>query len=522
MISSNLETEDALREQNQRLHEQLHDYERLHGILQTICSSLQVDEILRNIIDEAMSLCHAQQGAIMLFEPTGREVAKTLIRHGEAAGNKLDHYLNNLLAGWIAQRGESLLTNDLLATFAPENVPAKYREVASILSIPLKWHDHDFGVINLVSLAREHEFGERELRLMEILAKPCAQFIANARLHESLFAEAERLRQEVQDKYSFYGLMGYSPKMQELRALLNKVIPTEGRVLLEGESGTGKELVARIIHYNGPRKDGPFVAVDCGALPANLLESELFGYVKGAFTGAAHDKKGLFEAAHGGTLFLDEIVNMPLDMQSRFLRVIQEGEIRPVGSTQTRKVDVRIIAASSSNLRAEVAAGKFRQDLFFRLHVVNIPLPPLRARKEDIPILANHFLIEMAAKHKKKINGFKPETMVLLEAYAWPGNVRELEHVVERMDILAEHDTAYLGPELLLPEIQTQALATYDSLAPKPPPHDLKSQHEAHESAMLLEALLKHRWNQSATAKALGIRESNLRYKMRKYGIKKP
>ncbi|MGH7496175.1 MAG: sigma 54-interacting transcriptional regulator, partial [bacterium] len=270
-----------------------------------------------------MSLCHAQQGSIMLFEPTRREIAKTLIRHGGGTSNKLDHYLNNLLAGWIAQHGASLLTNDLLATFAPENVPVKYHQITSILSVPLKWHDQNLGVINLIALAPEQEFGARELQLMEILAKPCAQFIAQARLHERLFAEAERLRQEVQDKYSFHGLIGNSLKMQEMFALLHKVIPTEGRVLLEGENGTGKELVARIIHYNGPRKDGPFIAIDCGALPANLLESELFGYVKGAFTGAAGDRKGLFEAAHGGTLFLDEIVNMPLETQSRFLRVIQ-------------------------------------------------------------------------------------------------------------------------------------------------------------------------------------------------------
>ncbi|MGH7496241.1 MAG: sigma 54-interacting transcriptional regulator, partial [bacterium] len=198
------------------------------------------------------------------------------------------------------------------------------------------------------------------------------------------------------------------------------------------------------------------------------------------------------------------------------------GEIRPVGSTQTRKVDVRIIAAASANLRAEVAAGKFRQDLFFRLHVVNVPLPPLRERKDDIALLASHFLNGIAAKHKKKISGFRSETMVLLESYAWPGNVRELEHVIERMVILAEQDSAYLGPGLLLPEIQTQLSAVQESPTSKPSPLDMKAQHDAHERVLLLEALSKYRWNQSAAAKALGMRESNLRYKMRKHGIKKP
>ncbi len=519
MISSKTNDDDNLREQNQRLRDQLHDYERLHRVLQTICSSLQVDAILQNIIDEAVSLCHAQQGSIMLFEPTTREVAKTLIRHG--AGNKLDHYLNNLLAGWIAQRNEALLTNDLVVTFGAENVPEKYRDIAAILSVPLAWHGHDFGVINLIALTRAHEFGERELRLMEILARPCAQFIANARLHENLFAEAERLPQEVQDKYSFHGLIGHSPKMQEMFALLEKVIPTEGRVLLEGENGTGKELVARIIHYNGPRQDNPFIAVDCGALAANLLESELFGYVKGAFTGASHDKQGLFEAANGGTLFLDEIVNMPLEIQSKFLRVIQEGEVRPVGSTQMRKVDVRIIAAASVNLRAEVAAGRFRQDLFYRLNVVNVPLPPLRERKEDIAVLAQHFLNKMTTKHGKKINGFKPETMASLELHNWPGNVRELEHVVERMVILAENEAEHITLELLPAEIQPKADPELEPALKEKPSTGVRTMKDAYEKMLFYEALVKHNWNQSAAARALEIHEATLRFKMKKFGIKK-
>jgi transcriptional regulator with PAS, ATPase and Fis domain len=309
--------------------------------------------------------------------------------------------------------------------------------------------------------------------------------------------------------------------MQEVFALMERVIPTEGRVLLEGESGTGKELFARVIHYGGPRAAAPFVAVDCGALPANLLESELFGYVKGAFTGAMRDKKGLFEEADSGTLFLDEIVNMPIEVQSKFLRAIQEGEIRPLGSTQVKKVEVRIIAAASANLRAQVQAGKFREDLFYRLNVVSISLPSLRERKEDIAILANHFLHKMATKYGKKISGFKPETLVHLEAYSWPGNVRELEHVVERMVILAEQDIAYIPSKLLPLELLLQTSATVHSPAQKPSPPDMKAIQDTHEKTMLLEALTKHHWNQSTTAKALGIHESTLRYKMKKYGLKK-
>jgi transcriptional regulator with PAS, ATPase and Fis domain len=217
-------------------------------------------------------------------------------------------------------------------------------------------------------------------------------------------------------------------------------MPTDVRVLISGESGTGKECIARAIHDGGPRKNGPFVAVDCGALPANLLESELFGYVKGAFTGADRDRKGLFEEAHGGTLFLDEIVNLPMELQAKMLRAIQESEIRPLGSSQVRKVDARIIAAASENVRDEMIAGKFRRDLFYRLNVVNINLPALRERKEDIPLLAEHFLSTMNKKYGKRITGFHADTMAHLAAYAWPGNIRELEHAMERAVVLCQSD----------------------------------------------------------------------------------
>jgi transcriptional regulator with GAF, ATPase, and Fis domain len=502
--------------------QQLEDYERLLGVLQTINSSLQVEEILRQIIEGALSLCNAQQGSIMLFDPDSHEIAKTLIRHNQAEGGLLDHYLNTLLSGWALDHKAPQMTGDLAATFGAKQVRAKYQSITSVLSVPLEWRGEIIGVINLLSLEANYKFGERELRLMKILASQCAQFIANAKLHEEVFAEADRLRKEVQNKYQFHGIIGHSPKMQEMFALLERIIPTEGRVLLEGESGTGKELIARVIHYGGPRKDGPFVAVDCGALPANLLESELFGYVKGAFTGAIRDKKGLFEEANRGTLFLDEIVNMPLEVQAKFLRAIQEGEIRPVGSTQVKKVDVRIIAAASMNLRAQVEAGKFRQDLFYRLNVVNVALPPLRERKEDIAILANHFLKKTAEKHNRQIKGFKPETVSSLENYAWPGNVRELENVVERMAILAEPKLELIAPELLPAEIRPQIFGSDTTAPPGKPSPGVKTMKEAYEKMILLEALVKSDWNQSAAARELEVDEKTVRYKMQKFGIQKP
>jgi Nif-specific regulatory protein len=504
------------------LRQQLDDYEKLLNVLQSLGSSLEVEAILQQIIEAALSLCNAQHGAIMLFDPDSHEIAKTLIRQNQADGELLDHYLNTLLSGWVLDSKTAQMTGDLTATFGTKQIKAKYQPITSALSVPLEWRGEIIGVINLLSLDQNKKFSERELRLMKILASQCAQFIANAKLHEALFVEANRLRQEIRDKYQFHGIIGHSPKMRAMFALLERVIPTEGRVLLEGESGTGKELIARVIHYGGPRKDGSFVAIDCGALPANLMESELFGYVKGAFTGALRDKKGLFEEAHRGTLFLDEIVNMPLEVQAKFLRAIQEGEIRPVGSTQVKKVDVRIIAAASVNLRAQVEAGKFRQDLFYRLNVVNVALPPLRERKEDIAVLADYFLKKTAEKHNSPIKGFKTETIAYLENYAWPGNVRELENVMERMVILSELKNELIAPELLPAEIRPPNFDDETAVQQVRPSPGVKTMKDAYEKMILLEALMKHDWNQSAAARELEVDEKSVRYKMQKFGIKKP
>ncbi|NIR48075.1 sigma-54-dependent Fis family transcriptional regulator, partial [candidate division KSB1 bacterium] len=446
--------EDLLRE-NQILHEQIADFERLNRVLQTICASQQVNETLQRIIEEAVNICQADQASILLFDPESKASVKTLIREGSLEEEILDHYLNNLLAGWVQEHQSKLLSADLTATFDERLIKAKYRTITSVLSVPFVLHGEIIGILNLVTLRDQNAFGEREAKLMEILSSQCAHFIANAKLQEQLFEETYRLRKELQDKYAFPGIIGKSPAMREVYALLKRIIPTEGRVIIEGESGTGKELIARILHYNGPRKDGPFVAIDCAALPANLLESELFGYVKGAFTGATADKKGLFEEADHGTLFMDEIVDMPSEIQSKFLRAIQENEIRPVGSTKIKKVDVRIVAAASCILTEKVREGAFRQDLYYRLNVIKIKLPSLRERQDDISILAHHFLGKLCKKYEKQIKRFEPETLRLLESYSWPGNVRELENVIERMVILADTNLESIPLELIPPEMKT-------------------------------------------------------------------
>src|SRR6202142_977566 len=244
--------------------------------------------------------------------------------------------------------------------------------------------------------------------------------------------EAGYLRRELRRLTGLDNIVGQSPKMRAIFDLIQTVAPQSSRVLITGESGTGKELVARAIHENSLRAQAPFITINCGAFPESLLESELFGYMKGAFTGANENRRGLFQAAHGGTLFMDEIGNMSLTMQVKLYRILQEGKVRPVGSTEESSVDVRVIAATNKDLEKEIAEGRFREDLFYRLNVIPIHLPPLRERREDIPLLARAFLDRYAKSMNKKIEGIEPEAMRRLEVYEWPGNVRELENTIER------------------------------------------------------------------------------------------
>ncbi|MCE5335993.1 MAG: sigma-54 dependent transcriptional regulator [Desulfobacteraceae bacterium] len=256
--------------------------------------------------------------------------------------------------------------------------------------------------------------------------------------HYHLIRQNRQFARELQDRYHFGNIIGKSAQMQRIFQLIEKVAPTKATVLVTGESGTGKELIARAIHYNSPRNGRPFISVNCGALPETLLESELFGHEKGAFSGAVNQRKGRFELAHEGTLFLDEISEMSFPLQVKLLRVLQEMEFDRVGGTHTLKVDVRMVAASNRKLKEEVAAGRFRADLFYRLNVVNVYLPPLRERTDDVPLLVNHFLAKYSKENDQETIGMSADAMKCILDYAWPGNVRELENVIERAIILSD------------------------------------------------------------------------------------
>ena len=339
--------------------------------------------------------------------------------------------------------------------------------------------------------------------------------LRKAEERERLRRENARLLSEVQQTYSYDSIVGKSAPMQEVFKTLQKVAGYKSTVLLMGESGTGKELLARAVHYNSPRKDKPFVAVNCGAIPENLLESELFGHVKGAFTDASRTKKGLFEEAHEGTLFLDEIGELPLPLQVKLLRVLQEEEIRRVGDVKAIKVDVRIIAATVKDLEKEVKAGRFREDLFYRLNVLPIHVAPLRARKEDIPALVDHFIKKHNARLEMRVSGITPEALELLVEYDWPGNVRELENTIERAIVLT--DTSHIQVANLPPAIRD--FRSRNRLELLKDEYSIKKTSRILEEELIRKALAKTRGNRTHAAKLLEISHRALLYKIAEYGI---
>ncbi len=339
--------------------------------------------------------------------------------------------------------------------------------------------------------------------------------LRKAEERERLRRDNARLLSEVQRTYSYESIIGKSVPMQEVFKTLQKVSGYKSTVLLMGESGTGKELLARAVHYNSPRRDRPFVAVNCGAIPENLLESELFGHMKGAFTDASRNKKGLFEEAHEGTLFLDEIGELPLALQVKLLRVLQEEEIRRVGDVKAIKIDVRIIAATVKDLEKEVKGGRFREDLFYRLNVLPLQVPPLRARKDDIPALVDHFVKKHNVRLEMQVSGMTPEALELLMEYDWPGNVRELENTIERAIVLT--DATHIQVANLPPSVRDfQSRNRLDLLKDE---YSIKKTSRILEEELIRKALAKTRGNRTHAAKLLEISHRALLYKIAEYRI---
>jgi Nif-specific regulatory protein len=320
------------------------------------------------------------------------------------------------------------------------------QQIKSVLCTPLNLNGKSIGAIYMDSRISSKQFDNTSLDFLKAFSKQAAIAISNARLLENLQSENRRLKKQITVNNLFPEIIGQSESIVRIFEMIRDVADSTASILLEGESGTGKELVARALHVHSSRNENPFIPIFCGSLSENLLESELFGHKKGAFTGAAENKPGLFEEANGGTIFLDEIADISMNIQTKLLRVIQEGEIKRVGETQIRKVDVRILSATNKDLKQEVEKGNFREDLYYRLNVINIKMPPLRERLNDIPLLADHFIKYYALKNKKTVNTLTRDALEYLKEYHWPGNIRELENAIERAVILTREPA--LGREL--------------------------------------------------------------------------
>jgi len=413
----------------------------------------------------------------------------------------------------------------VLAADAPAEVGSASllgAQIHSTLGIPLWKGDDILGILQVDNRSPSGVFTAADLDLLSVLASTASLAIANGRLIQRLHVAEERLRKEntylkgrEEKRAERREIIGTSKPMGELKEKLDKVVNTRVTVLIEGETGVGKELIASAVHYKSNRRDKLFVAQNCAAMPENLLESELFGHKKGSFTGATDDKRGLFELADGGTLFLDEVTEMSLTLQSKLLRALQEGEIRPLGATKAIHVNVRIVAATNRNLKKEVDEKRFREDLYYRLAVFPIRVPPLRERREDVPLLAGFFLTRYSAEIGKPVSGFGQQTMELLQAYDWPGNVRELENEVQRIVIQIEAG-GFATPDLLSPRIR-QVDGVVDRAAPKK--GTLKEMMDQLEKYILIESLREHNNNKTAAARTLGITREGLHKKLRAFGI---
>jgi Nif-specific regulatory protein len=380
-----------------------------------------------------------------------------------------------------------------------------------VLCLPLTVFEKTLGVIYLDTSDADARFDEGHLQLMTAVAGIAAVAIENAKHFELLETEKAQLQKEIELDHK---MIGESAPLQYVYSLIGKVAPTDSRVLIRGESGTGKELAAHAIHVNSTRSTKPFVAINCATLTETLLESELFGYEKGAFTGAISQKRGKLEIADGGTLFLDEVGELTFNIQAKLLRVLQTGEFDRVGGSRPVKVDVRIIAATNRNLEEAIKTGGFRSDLYYRLKVVELVMPPLRERKEDITLLAAHFLSTYSRKCKRKVSGISPEARLLLTSYHWPGNVRELENAIERAVVLGS------GPSIL-PEDLPEAVLESGALSSSRPSDFYEALKES-KRLLIRQALEESAWNYTRAAKSLGIHPNNLHRLIKNLGLKDP
>ncbi|MFN8543564.1 MAG: sigma 54-interacting transcriptional regulator [Candidatus Binatia bacterium] len=496
---------------------------------------LELDELLPEVVARCREALDAEGAAVLLLDPARDELYFPWAddEDPDVAERLLDLRFpaDRGIAGAVLADGTPVRVDDAAADprFYPGVDRSTGQRTRAMLVARLAGRQGPLGVIEIVNRRGGGTFGDDDLALLAALAGSVAVAIENARLWEQLKGSAARLeaevgalRRDLARRERFGDMIGSTPSMAQVFRLMESAAASSITVLIEGETGTGKELVARGIHAASARANGPFVAVNCAALPETLLESELFGHRRGAFTGATQDRRGLFEAASGGTILLDEVGEMPLAMQAKLLRVLQEGEVTPVGDHRPHEIDVRVVSATNRDLLAEVGRRTFREDLYYRLGAFPILLPPLRARGEDVPLLADRFLQVAAARHGKPGLSLEPEALDLLVHYDWPGNVRQLQNEIERAVVLALAGQP-IGPEQLSPRLARRdggadAVPTAGEVAAGT--SHLREAREVFEVAFVKRVLAEHAGNISRTAQALGISRVALQKKLREYGLR--
>ena len=504
------------------------DLNLLYQVSKSIHSIHDLAKMLQNILLKIREVFAIEGASIALHDVANKELyfIRTVEEQCGIEQKEIDQMRfpdDYGVAGWVLRENRSVIIPDASSDERfSDKLDIQHDFITrSMICVPLKTRKGLIGVLYALNKL-DGKFTSKDLKLLEILSGTVAMAIENAIFYgeirqyaNSLEKENVRLKSEVQNRFNVQGIIGSSAPMRRVFELLNKVIGTPTSVMIQGETGTGKELLAKVIHYNSPWKDKPFIAENCGALSENLLESELFGHVKGAFTGAIADKKGLFELADGGTVFLDEIADMPHSMQTKLLRVLQDGQVRPVGGSHYRHVDFRLISSSNRDLQKEVEKEKFRADLFYRVQVFPIILPPLRERKEDIPLLAAHFINKFAQKLNQPPARLTPWALDLLMQFDWPGNVRELENEIERALTLAGEDreiqASYLSEKITGSEGQNEATPV-DGMT-------LPDAIGRMEQQMVTRALRDTGGNRSKAARILGLTRQGLLNKIARYKI---
>lgn len=435
------------------------NFNALYEVTQRVTSILDPVELLDQVLVVAMTHLEAERGFILFDDGSAEhEVNVAAAKNFSSLDAPGALAASSSVVKKVFSTGTPVLAFDALTDERFEaSTSIIAQKILSIICLPLRSQERIVGAVYLDSTRSRKAFTDESLKFLTVFCHVASIAIANAQEFAVLKNENRRLRTTVAPRQLFSGLIGTSKRWEGVLDVVNRVLDVDASVVITGESGTGKELIARAIHDNGPRKSFPFVAVNCSAIPEALMESELFGHMRGSFTGAHAEKKGLFEVADGGTLFLDEVGDLPLLLQSKVLRAIQEREIRKVGGVLSKKINVRILAATNKTLQDEIRLGAFREDLYFRLNVVSVHLPPLRERREDIPLMAVYFFHKSCLAHKRDVQSIHASAMELLVANSWQGNVRELQNTIERAVVLCR-GSVLMPEDLTLQQGDVQAL----------------------------------------------------------------